>query len=290
MAKIDTVAGLLAQADSTEFGPERDAFMEKAQILATNHGIDLALARQHQKDKTKREEPEERRVQVGVFGKGWKTPIRNNGFMVELFSAIAGVNDVRITIGGSNVYVYATGFPSDLDVTEKMFELLAVQMVTEADVALKRGDNKRWVETQITEIDDYYGERVLKYDDDGNPVIKRVQRTVVDGRIWRANFYDGFISRLSSRLWAARHQALKDAGVDMTESTGTAMALRDKTKEVDDLFEEKTKHLKATWQSPEPTRYSDAGQEAGREAAARANLADDSTTVEGSSQRRGIGS
>lgn len=218
---LDKLGKILALADGGATEEERDAFMRKAEELAAVLGVELAVARAAHADKSKREEPERRMVKVG------NERSRYNAYMVELFIACAYPHDVRVTIGWRNIMCHGYGLPSDLAIVEAMFGVTAIQMVTDADKAIKAG-----------------AQRTADY---GYPV---------DGRIYRANFYKGFISALESRLWRARESAIinndREAG-----STGTALVLRDKAKEVYDFYTESTKHIsrRGGWQAPERDDY-----------------------------------
>jgi hypothetical protein len=275
---LDKLSKILAQAErAPEGSPERETFMEKALALSQAMSIDLAVARAHQVKKEIVEQPEVRQIEVGSFRRRY-----GNSWYVKLFLRIADANDIECTISGSDIWVFAHGFPSDIDVAERLFAMLSVQMVAEADGALKRGDNKEWVETQIYEIDNTYswygrGERRLKYDEDGHKVIKRVQRSIVDGRVWRNNFYEAFISRVGSRLWTARREARKAAGVDMSdESNATGLILRDKVKEVDEFYKKETEHRSMTsWKGASTSQSSGSAQMAGWHAAEKASLGDE---------------
>ena len=134
---IDTISKLLAKAEASSFDAERETFMAKAQELAAINRIDLALARQHQANRTKREEPIRKSFKIGDRNQ------KNLKWYIELFDAVARANNVHLTIAHSNRYVFPHGFPSDIEVTERLFNSLLVQMVSAADAALKRGDNKK---------------------------------------------------------------------------------------------------------------------------------------------------
>lgn len=300
---LDRVSKLLNQADrSPEGSPEREAFMEKAIALAQANSIDLAIARAHQANKEKVEHPEERKVKVGDYHSLNDTTYYRGSrasnaakWLCELLTRISEPNDVKCLISKDSVYVWLNGFPSDLDVVERLYASLAVQMVSEADALIKKGAHKTVQEVRrmkrvdnpnfIPEDERYYPEEkndpyytrktieVPDDDEDGNPVyIKKPVGT--DGRVWRANFYDGFISRVVSRMWQERREARKAAGVtDINdESSSTALALRDKEAELKQHWEEKTKFVRGTYKGAEVTRYDDDGRERGQQAGARATL------------------
>lgn len=316
---VDRVSKLLNQAERAEEGsPEREAFMEKAIALSQAYSIDLAIARSHQAKKERAEVPEKRSFKVG---QDRLSPSKNAHF-VDLMIAICDTNDVEVTISGSNTYVFGVGMPSDLDMCERFFALLAPQMIQEADAGLKRGDNGVWVEDAIkmkrVEIPEserawgrhdggpsfanscYYDERfdtpgshrresdgnksypppkfknVPVRDENGEPVRERKWESREDGRIWRVNFYQGFVNRTRSRLRQAKQQALRDAGIDFQDdSDSRAVALRDKAKEVRDFFEEENRYVLSTGRTyggAQVSSYAHGGQMAGDEAGKRAVL------------------
>jgi len=143
---VDRIAKFLAVAGNegaTE--AERERAMERATYLSQLHSLDLSIARAHQAKKEKVEEPERRQYKVGMSGHERGSRITwagKNAHFVDLYIAIAEANDLKVLVGGSNVYCWGLGFPSDHDVVEKMFAVLSLQMVQEADAALKAGANR----------------------------------------------------------------------------------------------------------------------------------------------------
>lgn len=325
----DKVAKLLTQAErAPEGSPEREAFMERAMALSQAYSIDLAIARAHQAKKEKAEEPEERQYKVGEFGRR-NTPQGRNAHFVDLMIAICRSFDLEVMISHSNVYVYATGMPSDHEVAERMFAILSVQMVAEADAALKRGENKRLERVpvrrreEIPEDERAWGHAVpgvdgqfyadspgqvgwreenlvswpirhytLKappthrlvdvLDENGYPVYEEKMVSATDGRVWRANFYEAFVNRTSRRLREMKKQALKEAGVDMSDdSSSGALAIRDKKKTVREAFEGTHRWVLSTaanrkgYTGAEVSRHDWGAQSAGTSAAERARLGDE---------------
>lgn len=263
---LDRLSRVLALADNATTDGERDAYMTKAIELSAVSGIELAVARAHQADKTKREEPEERAVEVNAY-----TRKRARDYFMRLFLVIAEVNDCKALIGYKSYRGFLHGFPSDIEVVEALYATLSVQMEVEADAAIKRGQNVETVER--------WDQLSLEY-------IEVTQK--IDGRVWRREFYDGFIGRITSRLWAAKRAAQKAAGADV-ESSGTAIALRDKAKEVDEFFEKETSWRRlGSWSPSETTGYSAGARDAGHAAGARASLGGDEHAMTGNS-RRAIG-
>lgn len=275
---LNRLSKILNQAErAPEGSPEREAFMEKALVMSQAIGIDLAVARAHQADREKVETPTRKQIQVGQYGS--KSQSRLNGYLASLFNAVATPNDIQVTFGGNNIYIYAYGFPSDIEVAEKLFASLSVQMVAEADRLLKAGANKEWVEDaplyETRDDGDFWGGyRAVKRDEDGNVVRGRALRSKVDGRVWRANFYEGFIARISSRLYDARNEEVARRRTEEGKESGsTTLALRDKSREVVDFYKDETKHMRlGIWKPPETSMFSAAGLVTGQSVAAKASL------------------
>lgn len=332
---VSRIAKILNQAERAEEGsPEREAFMERAMTLSAAHSIDLAVARAHTVKKERVEQPEQRSFKVGEIG----VAANKNAHFADLMIAICDANDVQVTISGSSVYVFGNGMPSDLDMCERFFALLSVQMVQEADAGLRNGDNGEWRDdapkTRRVEIPDderewggrkawvdHFGESAYydnrdeeitvidgkpkrwrwvewgggrggydyvesrqppKYknepvlDDDGQPVMERRWVSLEDGRPWRANFYKGFVNRARYRLREAKDQALREAGIDVRDtSDDRAVALRDKEKEVKDFFEEENRFVLQngrTHKGAQVGKHSWLGQDAGDRAGQHAVL------------------
>lgn len=333
MAKdmVDQISKILNQAERAEEGsPERELFMSRAMKLSQAYSIDLAVARAHTVKKERVETPEKRSFKVGQE----RLHTNKNAHFVDLMIAICDANGVEVTISGSNMYVFGVGMPSDLDMCERFFALLAPQMIEEADAGLKRGDNGEWRDgepkrrrVEIPEDrrawgqhdgSDYYSEafyyderdedlhhegdrtyrirysnqtghneyvasypppkfeNVVVRDEDGNVVTERKWVSVEDARVWRVNFYQGFVNRARSRLREAKKQAMLDAGIDyQDDSDSRALALRDKAKEVHDAFVEENQYVLSTGRTyggAQVNSYAHGGQTAGDAAGQRAVL------------------
>lgn len=322
---LDRIAKVLNQAENAATPEEAAAFMERAQHLSTLAQIDLAVARAHTVNKEKREEVVvDHRVQVNPFNRRF-----NRKYFMDLGAAIAEANDCKVLYGGRDYFLYLTGFPSDIEVVEALFGVLAVQMVSECDTALKRGANKtvkRVAKRERVEIPDeerawgepinpdawdserYYARdeyeherfdfplppkyRLKKVRDENGAVVYEEQAvSEVDGRHYRQNFYDGFIGRTRSRLWEAKRAARTEAGAD-DESSSTAVALRDKKKEVDEKFDDRLKTLNSRGKGYSGAQTSvpvvDAWKH-GSDAAARAKIDLDDDNAVGASTTKEIG-
>lgn len=242
-ANLDKLGKILALADEGSTPEERDAFMQKAEELAAVLGVELALARAHHANKSKREVPIKRTIKVG------NERSKKNDYLVQLFITIAHPHDIKVTIGYRNIYVNAYGLPSDIDIVEALFGMSVIKMIRDADQAVKID------KLQLT---------AGRY---GGPV---------DGRIYRSHFYDGFRSQLASRLWTARRDAIRANGGD-TEAgdTGTDIILRDKAKEVEEFYEEDLKHWSrrtGSWKGPSTNGYIPDAIERGSKSASNMDL------------------
>jgi hypothetical protein len=214
---ISKIGSLLSKAESTTNEHERDAYLAKAQQLATVASIDLEVARQKQKDKTKRESPTVRRIELF----DWNDRSRTKAFFVGLMVAIGHNNDLRFTVAHDSTYINAYGYPSDIDVTEALYNSLSVQMVKGADAYLKTGEYKK----EIVEYDDPNGWSWTE--------------KPMDGRTARRSFYTAFTQAIHERLKEARDK-VSDVTVthdDGTEESGALVLVR-KSDSVSDYFDE----------------------------------------------------
>lgn len=261
------VAKLLNQAENAATEEEANTFMAKAQALATDHSVDLAIARQVTAKAEQREQPEVRRISLGQRG------AKGNARLISLFSSIASVNDVRLNIYHDSSGVVAFGFPSDIDMTEALYNSLAVQMVTAGDAYIKAGTYKEEVVGRYVRKRDAWGYMDTEY------VVKPV-----DGRVARGSFYEGFSSRISQRLREAKKEAVAtyderhEADVDVTvkpsgfdSAPGAALALVQKEVEVRDFYKENST-AKGTWRGGSSSSHSSHGSNAGRAAGNSARL------------------
>jgi hypothetical protein len=117
------IAALLRQAEGTDNAHEAEAFMAAAQRLATATSIDLAVARSHAATRTTAQDPVQRTITIGNAGaKGLRT-------YVQLFAVIAAANDVKVDVASNSTFVYAYGFPEDIDASHALYASLVMQMV-----------------------------------------------------------------------------------------------------------------------------------------------------------------
>ncbi|CAM4257605.1 hypothetical protein MB901379_00338 [Mycobacterium basiliense] len=225
------ISALLRQAEGTDNPHEADAFMGAAQRLATAASIDLAVARSHSATRSAAQAPMQRTVTIGAAGtRGLRT-------YAQLFVLIAAANDVRCDIASNSTFLYAYGFPEDIDATHALYASLVVQMVRASDTYLASGAHRP------------------------TPTITA-----------RLNFQLAFGSRVGQRLAEAREQARREVAEDCRRAPGTEIALRDKDIELHDYYRSTSK-ARGTWRASRASAgYSSAARRAGDRAGRRAQL------------------
>ncbi|BBZ46331.1 DUF2786 domain-containing protein [Mycobacterium parmense] len=225
------IAALLRQAEGTDNAHEAEAFMTAAQRLATASSIDLAVARSHASNRTAAQAPAQRTITIGTAGtRGLRT-------YVQLFVLIAAANDVRCDVASNSTFLYAYGFPEDIDTSHALYASLVVQMVRASDAYLASGAHRP------------------------TPTITA-----------RLNFQLAFGARVGQRLAEARDQARSEATKDRGRPPGTAIALRDKDLELRDFYRGTSK-ARGTYQvSRASAGYSSSARRAGDRAGRRARL------------------
>ena len=253
MSTVDRISALLAKAERTDNPHEADAYLVKAQQLATAASIDLALARhRHRQREREREQaggPIMRTVTIGEKGK------RANPHLIALFVVVAHANDAQVDVATNSTYVVAYGLPSDLDVVDALFASLSVQMVEQAQTWLATGE---WRETTYVRVERRYG------------FATRTKKPHT-AQTARASFYRAYAARIAERLDEARAAAVAEASA--TAGASTEVALRDKTAQVR-AFHRHTSDARGSWRGYSGAARSDRGRAAaaGRTAAERARL------------------
>jgi hypothetical protein len=238
---VDKVGKLLAQAEGTDNEHEAAAFVERAQQLATAHAVDLELARVRQRERSQRgtEEPlVQERVEVGVRGR------RGNRHRVLLYAVVARVNDVLVNVAHDSTYVLGFGHRSDLEVVERLWASLAVQMTSSAERRMARGEHRS---------------------------------AGVAGQTWRLSFYDGWVEAVGRRLEQARDRAVAQAVAASAPAPAgqpaTALVLRAKSDRVRDFYATRSE-ARGSWRGPVSgrTARSSRATAAGRSDGERADL------------------
>ena len=228
-ALVDTITKLLAKAEATEFEAEAEALVAKAQELATAHSIDLATARARQAARGARVSPAQRTVVTGERG---RQGLRH---LVQLMAVVAAANDVRVDVAHGSASVVLYGFPDDLDVTERLWSSLAVQLAASGQRRLAGGEH-------------------------------RVEG--VHARTFRTSHATAFVQAVGGRLRSARSAAVAAAPAG---AGGAELVLRDKGREVGD-FHAGSSSARGSWRGWGGPVGSVAGWQAGSVDGSRARL------------------
>ena len=238
---VDKVGKLLAQAEGTDNEHEAAAFVERAQALATAHAVDLELARARQRERHRHSTHEplvQERLDVGQRGR------RGNRHRVLLYAVVAKVNDVMVNVAHDSTYVLGFGHRSDLEVVERLWTSLAVQMTVHAQRRMDAGEHRR------------HG---------------------VAAQTWRLSFYDGWVEQIGRRLEQARERAVAAAvaaaPAPRPGEASTALVLRAKEDRVRDFYASAS-DARGSWRGAVSgrTARSGAATAAGRADAERADL------------------
>lgn len=255
---MDKIGALLLKAERTDNEHERDAYLSKAQSLATLASVDLEAARLRQENKEKRETP----IVETLTLFDWSNKSKTKAYFVWLAVELARVNDVKITIASSSNYVTFYGFPSDIEVTKALYASLSVQMVSECEAWMKTGEYKKEMkEYEQTTSDGWY-------------TTSRWVTKPVDGRTARRSFYEAFREKVASRLREAKREAMKDAAPVVTDtgSTSAELVLASKQDAVAKFFDEKFGRSRGTYRGSGAGGGSSTGRKAGTAAGARARM------------------
>jgi hypothetical protein len=235
---VDRIGKLLAQAEGTDNEHEAAAFVERAQQLATEHAVDLELARARQRHGQQRGGGEplvQERLEVGPRGR------RGNRHRVLLYTVVAAANDVLVNVAHDSTYVLGFGHHSDLEVVERLWGSLAVQMAAAAQRRMTAGEHRA---------------------------------SGVAGLSWRLSFYDGFVEVVGQRLQQAREVAIATIRPTATaDAPSAALVLREKGERVKSFYDEAS-DARGSWRGVAAgrTRSSRTARASGRTDGARADL------------------
>ena len=169
---------------------------------------------------------------------------------------VAAANDVLVNVAHDSTYVLGFGHRSDLEVVERLWTSLAVQMAAAAQRRMDAGEHRD---------------------------------ARVSGLSWRLSFYDGFIDAVGSRLQRARAAAI--AQTIPTQQTGepsAALVLREKGERVKSFYDTASDargSWRGTWSGR--TQASGSAIASGRADGARADLGQPGLRRRGRARRLG---
>jgi hypothetical protein len=177
--------------------------------------------------------PVQRTITIGNPGaRGLRT-------YVQLFVVIAQANDVKCDVASNSTFVYAYGFPEDIDASHALYASLVMQMVKASQSYISSGAHRP------------------------TPTITA-----------RINFQLAFGARIGQRLLQAREEAQSEATRGRDSRPGTAVALRDKDIELKDFYSQASQ-ARGTWRATSATAgYSSSARRAGDRAGRKARLGD----------------
>ena len=204
---LDKIGKLLAQAEGTSNEHEAEAFVSRAQELATHYAVDLELARARQaarRLKDQEEAFEQRTLQVGERGR------RGNRQLVMLYVVVAAANDVMVNVAHDSTFVIGFGYGADLDVVERLWASLATQMAGAAGRRLRAGEHRT---ARVAAVS------------------------------WRLSFYEGWLHAVQTRLEQARERVLQQP---VEGAASGALVLRKKAERVRE-FHDKASEARGTW-------------------------------------------
>lgn len=231
--QIQLISRLLAQADGTDSDAERDTAMSMAQTLASKYEIDLEVARSFRSEEERRRENRVVVIDVEIG----EPKNRGAGTYSDLMIAIADANGVRWIRGDNNAWVRLYGMSFDIEVIQKLYLTLLVQMIREANAFIEEGS---WREER--------GVSALGA---------------------RKAFCHNFSARIKQRLNEARMRAEWEANREHGDKV--AIVLADKRREINQAYYGANRNRR--WYSPD-RGSGRAGAAAGRRAGDRANLHD----------------
>lgn len=236
----DKVGKLLTHADKAGTDEERRTYLEKAEGLAAEHSINLALIRKKQADAESGER--DRPITGELFSLTALPSVTYRNLAVELGSAIARAHGAQCTIRGKSSYMTFYGFPEDVHLTELMIKRVTPMMFEESDRYLKSPDHR------------YSGVAAVSA---------------------RITFCQNFAWEIFRRLKEAVERTEEEVTLALgSGDVSTEIALREKAIEVADYvaYEFKRQGVKGSWKGSSTSNWHGGAANAGKSAAQKANL------------------
>ena len=243
----DKVNKLLIHADKAGTDEERRTYLEKAESMATEHSINLALVRKRQADKEN--DGNRDRPMTGKLYSFLALPnVTYRNLAVELGTEIAHAHGARCTIRGKSMYMTFYGFPEDVHITELLITRVTPMMFEESDRYIKSPQHKlsgvHATSARITFCKSFASE-----------IGRRLQEAV---------------ARVTGERIAAEAATYVEGE---TTITGTELALQGKELEVANYvaYEFKRTGVRGSW-SGSKSQWSSEASSAGRTSARRVNI------------------
>ena len=243
----DKVNKLLIHADKAGTDEERRTYLEKAESMATEHSINLALVRKRQADKEN--DGNRDRPMTGKLYSFLALPnVTYRNLAVELGTEIAHAHGARCTIRGKSMYMTFYGFPEDVHITELVITRVTPMMFEESDRYIKSPQHKlsgvHATSARITFCKSFASE-----------IGRRLQEAV---------------ARVTGERIAAEAATYVEGE---TTITGTELALQGKELEVANYvaYEFKRTGVRGSW-SGSKSQWSSEASSAGRTSARRVNI------------------
>lgn len=242
---MSRISKVYAQAEAPgRTAEEQMVFLEKAQRMAAQHSIDLALMRKKQADK---DDKHDRPITGEMFSLMGLPNVTYRNLAVQLASSICEAHNVKCTIRGKSQWITFYGYPEDVTLTELMVTRVTPMMFEAADEYLKSSTHKS---------------------------------TGVSAVSARITFCKNFAWEINTRLTEAVKQTIEEVvaiergSSDATVSTSTEIALRDKEIELADYIahEFKRQGVRGSWRGSNTSNWNGTAAGAGREAGRQANL------------------
>jgi putative metallohydrolase (TIGR04338 family) len=240
----DKVSKLIEHADGQGRTPEeKKTFLEKAERLAAEHSLNLALLRKKQADAAGHR-IEERPITGELFPLTSLPNVTYRNLAVELGSAIARAHGAQCTIRGKSTFMTFYGFSEDVNLTELMLARITPMMFEESDDYLK------------------------------SPEHKHSGAAATSARI---TFCKNFAWEVGRRLTEAVKQTERAVQETLAITDGTVsteLVMREKALEVADYvaYEFKRQGVKGSWKGSNSSAWSGNAADAGRVSAKNVNL------------------
>ena len=240
----DKVGKLLTHADKAGTDEERRTYIEKAEALAAEHAINLALIRKKQADADNGDR--DRPITGDQFSLTSLPSATYRNLAVELGSAIARAHGAQCSIRGKSQWMTFYGFAEDVHLTELMLTRVTPMMFEESDRYLKSPEHRLSGTASVSARITFCKHFAWEVGNRLKEAVKQTERVMVETL----------------------------ALTDGSASTSTELALREKAVEVVDYVahEFKRQGVRGSWKGSNTSNWSGEAASAGKSAAQNANL------------------